>query len=135
MSVISGILEGLNIVKTGLDKWIPDAKDRLEAELLVTKQMHELALAQVELNKVEAANTNVFISGWRPMVGWVCAASFFYAVIGNDLLNYVLQLVSMFTAKPMPVFPEPDTTITMELLFAMLGVGAMRSWDKKHAKR
>lgn len=131
--MITEILEGLNFVKTGLDKWIPDAKDRLEADLLVTNQMHALAMAQIELNKVEASNNNLFVSGWRPAVGWVCVASFFYAVIGNDLLNYAFTLLSMFTNKALPVFPEPDTVMTMELLLVLLGVGAMRSYDKKQA--
>lgn len=133
--VVQGFMQG--VVKPVLDKFVPDAKDRLEAELLITKQLHEVDLAQIEVNKVEAANSSIFVAGWRPFIGWVCGFSFFYAVIGNDLLNWVLELSSQFTGRSVPHLPEPDVTLTFELLMAMLGLGGMRTYEKLkgvHAK-
>lgn len=77
-----------------------------------------------------SANSNLFVSGWRPAVGWVCAASFFYAVIGNDLLNWTLQISVQVTGKIVPMLPEPDATLTLELLFALLGLGGYRTYEK-----
>lgn len=126
--VVSGIFSGA--IKPVLDKFIPDAKDRLEAELLVVKNLQEINLAQIDLNKVEAANANIFVSGWRPFIGWVCGCSFAYAVIGNDLLNWSMQLFTLYSGKTIPPFPEPDVTITFEILMAMLGLGGYRTFEK-----
>lgn len=125
---ISGFMSGT--VKPILDKFVPDAKDRLEAELLITKNLQEINLAQIDLNKVEASSSSLFVSGWRPFIGWVCGASFAYAVIGNDLLNWSMQLVSLYSGKTIPPFPEPDVSITFEILMAMLGLGGLRTYEK-----
>lgn len=128
VEAVEGIMKG--VVKPILDKFIPDAKDRLEAELLITKQLHEVDLEQIEVNKAEATNANVFVSGWRPFIGWVCGASFAYAVIGNDLLNWMLAFQQGFTGHVTPALPEPDLTMTFELLLGMLGLGGYRTYEK-----
>lgn len=126
--VASGVMSG--IIKPLADKFIVDADKRLEAEQFAARQLQELNLAQIEVNKVEAASSNLFVSGWRPAVGWVCASSFFYAVIGNDILNWTLQMSVQITGKGVPLLPEPDATLTLELLFALLGLGGYRTYEK-----
>ena len=123
-----GFMKG--VVKPVLDKFVVDADKRLEAEQLAIVHLQALNLAQIEVNKVEAASPNLFVSGWRPFIGWVCGGSFAYALIGNDILNWTLQVVSVYTAKPIPVIPEPDTTIVLEILFALLGFGGFRTYEK-----
>ncbi len=126
--VISGIFKGA--VQPLLDKWIPDAKDRLEAELLFTKNAHAIDLSQLEVNKVEAASSSMFVAGWRPFIGWVCGASFAYSVIGFTFLNWALALYTSYSGHQVPVLPAPDTSMTMELLLGMLGLGGMRTFEK-----
>ena len=126
--IATGIMAG--VVKPVLDKFVVDADKRLEAEQLAVMQLQALNLAQIEVNKIEAANSNLFVSGWRPAVGWACASSFLYAVIGNDMLNWVLQLSTQITGKVVPLLPEPDATLTLELLFALLGLGGYRTYEK-----
>lgn len=130
--VISEAVEGIfkGVVKPLLDKWVPDAKDRLEAEQFFFKQAHEVNMAQIEVNKIEAQSSSLFVAGWRPLIGWVCGASFAYAVIGNDLANWSLQVAHQFTGKLVPVLPEPDVTLTFEILMAMLGLGGLRTYEK-----
>ena len=126
--VVKGIFEG--VVKPVLDKFVPDASQRLEAELLFFKQAHAIDLAQLEVNKVEAASTSMFVAGWRPFIGWVCGVSFGYSVIGFTFLNWALALYSAYSGHVVPALPPPDTTITMELLLGMLGLGGMRTYEK-----
>lgn len=125
---VEGLFKG--VVKPVLDKFVTDAKDRLEAETMFFKAAHEINMAQIEINKTEAASSNFFVAGWRPAVGWVCVASFAYAVILNDFLNWGAAVLAIWTGTHLPPFPEPDTTITMELLLALLGLGVMRSYEK-----
>ncbi len=126
-----GVGEIANAVKGVIDKFVPDAKDRLEAENMVFKQLHEINLAQIGVNKEEAKNASIFVAGWRPFTGWVCASTFAYAVIGHDLLNWAITFAGMFSTVTPPILPVPDTTLTFELLMALLGFGGLRSWEKK----
>ena len=91
---------------------------------------HEVNLGQVEINKIEAANTNVFVSGWRPFIGWVCGVTLLYSVLGHAFLVWSLDVVSVFSSTPIPTIPKPDMTITFEILLAMLGLGGFRTYEK-----
>ena len=125
---VSGFFSG--VVKPVLDKWIPDAKDRLEAEQVILKGAMSLDLAQMEVNKVEASHSSMFTSGWRPFIGWICGASLAYSVIGYTFLNWALALYSTASGKSVPMLPPVDTTVTLELLMGMLGLGGMRTYEK-----
>lgn len=118
------------VVTKVLDKFVPDAKDRLEAEQLVLKSLLTASDAQIEVNKVEAASTNLFVSGWRPFVGWVCGGSLAYAAVGYSFLQWLVDMTAVLTATPVPAIPKPDTTITLEILMGMLGMGAFRTYEK-----
>jgi hypothetical protein len=83
-----------------------------------------MAQIQAKINEIEAAHTNLFVSGWRPFVGWVCGASFAYAVILNDFINWIAAVAGL------PAFPEPDTTLTLEILMCLLGIAGYRSYEK-----
>ena len=63
-----------DLIKTGLEKWLPDANQREKAALEVAIMVHQGNMAQIEVNKVEAASTNIFVAGWRPAIGWICGA-------------------------------------------------------------
>jgi len=129
---VAGVFSG--VVKPMLDKWIPDADKRLEAEQFFFKQAHELNLAQIEVNKIEAQSDNLFKSGWRPFVGWACAGSLAYSVVVRDLLNWAMGIVSMYTDKVIPILPNPDVSLMFELLLALLGFGGLRTYEKLKLK-
>lgn len=107
-----------------VDKLIPDpaARDAARLELLKLQQSGELAamLAQTEINKVEAANPSVFVSGWRPAIGWVCALAMGY--------QYLLRPF-MAAFYPVLVFPGLDDNL-WQLLTGMLGLGGLRTFEK-----
>ena len=127
----------INGVISVIDKVIPDPGQKAAAQLAVlqlqqTGQLEQLkadvqlALAQTNVDVVEAASPSFFKSGWRPFVGWVCgiglAVQFLLAPIGVWILGLL--------GHPSQ-FPVLDINSLMTLLFGMLGLGAMRSFDKK----
>jgi hypothetical protein len=83
-----------------LDKFIEDKdqKSRLAHEVATMAENHaqELSKGQLEVNKVEAAHKSLFVSGWRPAVGWVCVLGMF----GNFITSYPLQTLYLHLPGP-----------------------------------
>ena len=113
-----------------LDKFIPDAaeKARLAHEIatMAEKQAHELALAQIEVNKAEAASASVFKGGWRPFIGWVCGTAFAYHFVLQPLLVFIIAVYGL----QVPDLPEFDMASLMTVLMGMLGLGGLRTFEK-----
>ena len=114
-----------------LDKFIPDAdeKARIAHELATMGEKHaqEALLAQLEINKAEAASGSVFKGGWSPAVGWVCASAFAYHFVLQPILLFVVAL----TGTELPTLPEFDMSTLLPVLGGMLGIGGLRSYEKK----
>lgn len=105
----------------------PNAREKEKASLvqqLVTIVSTESA-NQAEINKAEAAHSSIFVAGWRPMIGWVCAISFAWFYLGAPIISWMLAIAGVQVA--LPVFNQNNL---MELTFGMLGLGALRSFDK-----
>ena len=96
-----------------------------EISTLASKQALELAKGQMEINKVEAASSNLFVSGWRPFIGWVCGIGFLSNFILIPMANFGLAI-----AEAAITIPMIDTTQMMPVLMGMLGLGAMRTVEK-----
>lgn len=124
---IEGFLKGASDI---LGKFVTDPTKKLEAETELVKLAMNTSLAQLEVNKAEAQNASVFVSGWRPFVGWVCGFSLAYAVIGFTFLTWVLEMAELYVHHTLPPLPPPDITITMEILMGMLGLGGLRTYEK-----
>ncbi len=114
-----------------LDKFIEDKdqKARLAHDLATMADEHaqELAKGQLEVNKAEAAHKSLFVAGWRPAVGWVCVLGMFGNFITIPFSNFVLALIGIDIVIPL----VPLETM-MPVLMGMLGLGAMRSYEKKN---
>ncbi len=115
-----------------LDKFIEDKdqKARLAHEVATMAENHaqELAKGQLEVNKAEAAHKSLFVAGWRPAVGWVCVLGMFGNFITIPFSNFVLALIGIEIVIPL----VPLETM-MPVLMGMLGLGAMRSYEKKNS--
>ncbi|MEY4402176.1 MAG: hypothetical protein RIR91_211 [Verrucomicrobiota bacterium] len=134
--LFGGLLEaGLKV----LDKVIPDPKAKAEAqlELLRLQQAGEfkaleadlqLALAQAKINEVEAAAPDLFRGGWRPGAGWVCVLGLGYQFLIQPLAAWG----SSVNGWPMP--PVLELADLTTLLFGLLGLGSLRSFDKVRGK-
>jgi hypothetical protein len=105
-----------------LDKFIEDkdTKNQLSFDLatLADKHAQELALAQIEVLKADAKG-GWFQASWRPLIGWICGLS-----LG---INY---MVAPIAAGFGVTIPQADMSVMMPLLFGMLGIAGMRSYDK-----
>lgn len=135
-----GIMPWDSVVDLGkdiLDKVFPDKTEAAKAkaaldEAALQGQLHELDLqfqnaqGQIEVNKAEASNTALFVAGWRPFVGWIGGLGLAYASILEPLGRFIAQVGFHYTGT----FPVIDTSITMQVLTGILGLGAMRSFEK-----
>lgn len=113
-----------------LDKVIPDkdqaAKLAHEIATMSEKHAQEAMLAQLEINKAEAASGSVFKGGWRPAVGWVCVLAMLWTYIIQPFVVFTLTVAGV----DMPPLPELNMSDLMPVLMGMLGLGAMRSYEK-----
>ena len=112
-----------------IDRVWPDPAQAAAAklELFKLQQSGELAqiAGQMDVNKAEAANPNVFVSGWRPFIGWVCGLGFGVQFVFGPLAEWGSALYGH------PVkFPPLDTGTMMPLLLGMLGLGGLRTAEK-----
>jgi hypothetical protein len=126
LPVITALLPALG---TLIDRLIPDraAAERAKAEMeqqLVTAA-NQAALAQVEVNKIEAAHSSVFVAGWRPSIGWVCAAGLAWAFVLAPIASWALVVLGIKAE-----LPAIHTDYLLELVLAMLGIGGLRTFEK-----
>lgn len=109
--------------------FIPDKNAREREKAAITASLIEIVSTesanQAQINLAEASNPNLFVSGWRPMIGWVCAISFAWFYLGVPIISWILAIAGVHV--DLPVF---DKNSLMELTMGMLGMGALRSFDK-----
>jgi hypothetical protein len=112
-----------------LDRVIPDqaaaAKAKLEMEARLLEAATAQAAQQTEINKIEAAHQSIFVSGWRPYIGWVCGMAIAWAFLLSPMLSWLLPVMGVVA-----VVPPLQTEFLLELVFAMLGLGGLRTFEK-----
>ena len=101
---------------------------QLETAVLSAEQ--QVNLAQIDIDKTEAASPCVFVSGWRPAVAWVCVFGFAYQFVLQPFIGYGLSIHSTYHGLPIPPPPTLDSTQMMTLLLGLLGLGGMRTIEK-----
>ena len=89
------------------------------------ERYHEELMGQIEVNKVEAQHASIFVAGWRPFIGWTSGVGIAYTFVLAPFIEFVAR-ASGYTQD----MPLPDAAQLMTLVTALLGVGAMRSYDK-----
>lgn len=113
-----------------LDKFIPDAgeKARIAHELatMAERQGHEIALAQIAVNKSEAESGSLFKGGWRPFIGWVCGSAFAYHFVIQPFLIFLIAVGGI----KMTELPEFDMSTLLTVLAGLLGLGSLRTFEK-----
>ena len=125
------LLNNLVAPVTGLlDKFIEDKDQKAalahELATMADKHAQQLALAQIEVNKAEAASGSFFKGGWRPFVGRVCGVAFAYHFIIQPLVIFILTAIGM----DIPDLPEFDMGTLLPVLGGMLGIGGLRTYEK-----
>jgi len=127
----------LDIGNSLLEKFWPD-KTKLAEEKRKLQELYQkgdlaelnaevqLLMGQINVNATEANHKSIFVAGWRPFVGWVCGFGLLYASLIEPLMRFIAT-VNDYTGT----FPNLDTTITMQVLLGMLGLGLMRTKEKE----
>ena len=126
-----GLLDTLiGPVTSIIDKIVPDkdqaAKFAHEIATMSEKMANEQVLAQLEVNKAEAASGSLFKGGWRPAIGWICGLALFWSFILQPFLVFFLLVFGV----DLPPLPEVGTADLMPILLGMLGLGGLRSYEK-----
>ena len=114
-------------------KAIPDADKRMEVNLELARlgdaaqaRLDEQVAGQIDVNKIEASSGSLFVSGWRPAVGWVGAAGFGYSAVLQPLLSWIATVGFKYTGT----IPQVDSNLLLTVLMGMLGIGGMRTYEK-----
>ena len=119
----------LPIIGNVLDKIIPDNNAKEQAKQQIEKALIDNAaqinLTQAETNKIEAAHRSIFVSGWRPFLGWVSGFGFAWVFVASPVIRWILALNEINVT-----LPELQTDVLMELTLAMLGLASLRTWEK-----
>ncbi len=129
----------LNIGDTLIKHFFPDPKDQDAAKLKLLELQQsgalaeltadtDLAKAQDAINQQEAASSSLFVAGWRPFVGWCCGAAFAYSFVLQPMA--VFLLTACHIALDPKTLPQLDISGFMPVLLGMLGLGAMRTYEK-----
>lgn len=130
LAALAGPIAGI------IDKLIPDKEEAAKAkmrlmelqqsgDLAELQTVADLAKGQMEVNKQEAAHKSLLVAGWRPGLGWVCVAG-----LGWQFVGYPLALFLVTVSGSDIIIPTAPTDNLMELVTAMLGLGALRTYEK-----
>lgn len=132
--IISGLFSAAQSL---IERFFPDPEKKAAAQLELLKMQQngelaalaaetDLAKAQIAVNVEEAKSGSLFIAGWRPMVGWCGALGLAYVALVEPMARFVAQVGFGYTGA----FPVIDTTVTLQVLLGILGLGGMRTIEK-----
>jgi hypothetical protein len=128
----------LDIGQSLISRIWPDPKDQARElfKLEELKQKGDLAelnafivgmQGQLNINATEASHPSILVAGWRPFVGWVGGFSLAYTGIVEPIMRFTASMYG-YSGE----FPLIETASTVTILMGMLGIGGMRSYDKKN---
>ncbi len=120
----------ISLVTSIINRVWPDKTEQQKLEFARELQTAildaNLASSQIDVNKAEAQSDKLFVSGWRPFIGWVCGAAFSWEYCFKPLLVFLL----VASGHPVPVLPELGLTEMMPVLMGILGLGGLRTYEK-----
>lgn len=108
-----------------LDKFVQDKDLKAKLDQEMKMAFHEANLAQIELNKEEAKSSSLFVSGWRPFVGWTCGVALAYHFILEPFIKFIVVINGVNVELPTFDFSQLSS-----ILMGMLGLGGLRTYEK-----
>ena len=118
----SGVIDGAKGVADIVDKFMETPDEKRAAEIVNRKLQQKPDELQVEINKIEAGHRSMFVAGWRPAVGWICVSALAWGWIIAPVLQFFYPNYKM---------PAIEVGEAISLIMAMLGMGALRTYEKK----
>ncbi|WFG40850.1 holin [Paracoccus phage ParKuw1] len=113
-----------------IDKLFTTDEEREAAKLRVLELEKAGELAQIGVNTQEAKHSSLFVAGWRPFIGWVCGLAFAWTFFVYPILTFAV--VALGLPVPLHLLPVMDLSEMMPVLLGMLGLGAMRSYERRN---
>ena len=101
------------------------AKAEREIEQQLTTHLAKIDLAQLDINKTDAAHRSIFVAGWRPFIGWTCGVALAWTYVMTPILNFILAQTGHLME-----LPAMDLSQMMPVLMGMLGLGGLRTFEK-----
>lgn len=126
---LTGLGSVSDLIKSVADKIWPDPAERDQYLLKAQELDNQLLAGQMAINQAEAASSSLFVAGWRPAVGWVCAIAFGYHMVFQPAFTYFLAACGY--SFPLPVF---NVEMLSDTLYGLLGLGVMRTTEKMASK-
>jgi len=117
------VKEGLGGVSKILDNITTTSEERGKLDI-------EFSKLQTKINELDSANASLFVSGWRPFIGWVCGIGIGFNFVIRPMVNYLLMVFSPIT----PIMESLDVGVLTTLVTGMLGFGAIRTYEKIKGK-
>lgn len=124
-SVTDGVAKIISLFKVDPNLALQKQVELQEIQMQMQRDLMAQVTAQIEVNKAEASNPNLFVSGWRPYIGWVCGMACATQFVIAPLATWIAALFGKIV-----VFPSLDMGTLMTLLLGMLGLGGMRTYEK-----
>lgn len=118
IKTILSLLTGRNKGKSALGGLAIELREAIKGKELDPNAILEI---QAKINEIEAQHRNLFVSGWRPSVGWVCSLAFAYHFVAFPIIK---------TIYPDTEFPVLETEPLFTVLMGMLGLGGLRTYEK-----
>ena len=126
-AIISSVLGGgigkaIGTVAKTIGAW---QDKKISAQVAMAEIAIRVPTMQMEINKIEANHPSIFVSGWRPFIGWICGAGFGYAFLIQPLVNGFIGMMGYEQT-----FPSLDTGVLVSIVVPMLGLAGYRSYEK-----
>ena len=115
------VAAGLKVI----DKFIPDPQEKIKAEEALRRDLQAWDKGQTDINIEEAKHSSIFVSGWRPALGWTCTFAFAFIYVFGPLVTWI----STMAGNPIPL-PSFNVEALMGLTLGMLGLGGLRTFEK-----
>lgn len=133
---IPGLGQLISGIASGADELFTSDEERLKLAIEDKRIDADLLQGQMNVNAVEATHKSVFVAGWRPAIGWIGAIALAYQFVLYPLLGWCWLLLQANGIIPadLSVPPVLPTDALYSIVLGMLGIGGMRSFDKKTGK-
>jgi hypothetical protein len=130
--MLSSVIKGaIGPIIDAFIKRIPDPNERVRAkeemETRMLDAMTSLVQGQLEINKAEAQHGSIFVAGWRPGIGWICGI----ALGWNFIVQPIITWAAFATGYDLAGAPTLDTGELTTILLGMLGLGGLRTYEKR----
>jgi hypothetical protein len=116
------------------DSLFTSDEERAKGAFVLEKLRQAPQILQGEINKLESQHRSVFVAGWRPFIGWVCGVSLGAFYVPQFMLASVLWIKVCWAAKELSPYPITDVEGLFELVLALLGMAAYRTFEKVTGK-